>query len=109
MGWALPFVTGHKYKIHWGFTGLDFEEMKVTLSERWRSTDKSIYLVHNFTDVREAINVTVNNELIANNTIPTDSNSYMIGQNVVYNDTATRELHLVVNAKNKTSTHPHYE
>jgi hypothetical protein len=25
-GWAVPFVTGHKYKIHWG-TGLDFEEM----------------------------------------------------------------------------------
>lgn len=26
-GWATPFVTGHKYKIHWGVTGLDFEEM----------------------------------------------------------------------------------
>jgi len=25
MGWATPFVTGHKYKIHWGMTGLDFE------------------------------------------------------------------------------------
>ena len=24
-GWATPFVTGHKYKIHWGMTGLDFE------------------------------------------------------------------------------------
>lgn len=24
-GWATPFVTGHKYKIHWGLTGLDFE------------------------------------------------------------------------------------
>ena len=23
-GWAVPFVTGHKYKIHWGLTGLDF-------------------------------------------------------------------------------------
>jgi len=24
MGWAFPFVTGHKYKIHWAFTGVDF-------------------------------------------------------------------------------------
>jgi len=25
MGWAVPFVTGHKYKISWGFTGIDFD------------------------------------------------------------------------------------
>ena len=24
-GWATPFVTGHKYKFHFGLTGLDFE------------------------------------------------------------------------------------
>lgn len=24
-GWAVPFVTGHKYKIHFGMTGLDYE------------------------------------------------------------------------------------
>ena len=23
-GWAVPFVTGHKYKISWGYTGIDF-------------------------------------------------------------------------------------
>ena len=23
-GWAVPFVTGHKYKINWGDTGLDW-------------------------------------------------------------------------------------
>ena len=26
-GWAIPIVTGHKYKIHWGEAGIDFEEM----------------------------------------------------------------------------------
>lgn len=26
-GWATPFVTGHKYKIHFGMTGLDYEEL----------------------------------------------------------------------------------
>jgi hypothetical protein len=58
-GWAVPFVTGHKYKIHFGVTGLDFTGMQIDLSEEWRATDRDIYLVHNWTDVREAINVTV--------------------------------------------------
>ena len=36
MSWAVPFVTGHKYNISWGYTGLDFDQMQVDLSERWR-------------------------------------------------------------------------
>lgn len=27
-GWAVPFVTGHKYRINWG-DGIDFTEMKM--------------------------------------------------------------------------------
>lgn len=27
--WAIPVVTGHKYRMHWSNTGLDFEKMKV--------------------------------------------------------------------------------
>jgi hypothetical protein len=50
--WATPFVTGHKYKIHWGITGLDFTRMRLTLSQRWEETDLPLYFVHNFTDVR---------------------------------------------------------
>jgi len=30
--WAVPFVTGHKYKIHWGVTGIDFETMRWSVS-----------------------------------------------------------------------------
>jgi hypothetical protein len=51
-GWALPWVTGHKYKISFGGTGIDFEKMTLTLSERWETTDKNIVFAHNFTDVR---------------------------------------------------------
>ena len=54
-GWATPFVTGYKYKIHFGLTGLDYEKLTISTSERWEETDKSIYLVHNWTDVRQAI------------------------------------------------------
>jgi hypothetical protein len=52
MGWAIPFVTGHKYKISFGMTGLDFEQLTMTRSENWKADDLSIYLVHNWTDVR---------------------------------------------------------
>jgi hypothetical protein len=31
-GWATPFVTGHKYRIHFGMTGLNFENLMVTMS-----------------------------------------------------------------------------
>lgn len=50
-GWAMPFVTGHKYKLHWRY-GLDFTEMRIDLSPHWKTDDKDLYIVHNFTDVR---------------------------------------------------------
>ena len=48
-------VTGHKYRIKWGKTGLDFETMKIYISEEWKPTDKSLYFVHRFVDRRDAI------------------------------------------------------
>lgn len=50
-GWAVPFVTGHTYRINWG-DGLDFTQMKMWQSERWETTDSPINIVFNFTDVR---------------------------------------------------------
>jgi len=102
-GWATPFVTGHKYIFHFGLTGLDFEQVQLTMSQRWEDTDKPIYLVHNFTDVREAIEVRLNGNLIDNNTIASTSNGWNAGQNLVLNDTETRELHLIINGFNQTA------
>lgn len=31
-GWATPFVTGHKYKLHWGQSGVDFNAMTADVS-----------------------------------------------------------------------------
>ena len=28
-GYGVPFVTGHKYKIHWGLLGTNFLNMKI--------------------------------------------------------------------------------
>lgn len=50
--WAFPIVTGHKYRIHWATTGLDFEKMSLEMSEHWEETDKNVYFVQNFTDTR---------------------------------------------------------
>jgi len=74
------FIIGHKYRIHWGQTGIDFEDMKVLISEEWEPTDKSLYFVHNFTDVRAAIDVKHGGEeLIPNNTIPVNPDEYITG------------------------------
>jgi hypothetical protein len=37
-----------------------------------------------------------------NDTIPETWGDYYGGQNVVYNETETREIHFVINGKNKT-------
>jgi hypothetical protein len=33
--WAAAYVTGHKYKVHWGQTGLDWEQLQLIVSDRW--------------------------------------------------------------------------
>lgn len=53
--WTIGYVTGHKYKIHWGQTGLDWDTMSMTTSEMYRPEDKPIYFVHNYTESRELI------------------------------------------------------
>lgn len=30
--WTVPFVTGHKYKVHWGTVGLDWDQMQLKIS-----------------------------------------------------------------------------
>jgi hypothetical protein len=105
-GWATPFVTGHKYKISFGMTGLDYEKLIIDASERWEEWDKSIYLVHNWTDVRQAIDFRIGKNggrwgwLAENNSIPTDTSNYTFGQHVIYNETDKRETHVIINGKN---------
>lgn len=82
MGWAVPFVTGHKYKISFGMTGLDFEQLTMTRSENWKADDLSIYLVHNWTDVRQRISVQdggSNGLDIDNNTISATKTDWKFG------------------------------
>lgn len=113
------FVTGHKYKISFGALGLDFEEMRVQIEDVWRDDDLNIYLVHNHTDTRVAINVTAAEAdawgglatigQIDNETLFFDESQWLMGYNVHYPNTYTdddnkyaRELHLLINGKTDT-------
>jgi hypothetical protein len=84
---TIAIVTGHKYRIHWGKTGINFENLSIKIDENWLDTDKDIYFVHNFSDVRAAIDVRFNGKLIANDTIPANPTDYYVGQNLVRNIT----------------------
>jgi len=71
------------------------------VSERWETTDSSIYINMNFTETREAVNFTHSGEQILNMTLINTLNSLQeTGDNYVRNDTETREIDFVVNGKN---------
>jgi hypothetical protein len=101
IGWAVPYVTGHVYRMHWQ-TGLDFLTMTMTMSERWTEDDRYIRFVMNFTDVREAVNITNVNtgQLVANDTLEIRRNNWNLGDNLILNDTETREIHVYASANN---------
>lgn len=61
--WGIPIVTGHKYRIHWA-RGIDFERMQVTQSYQWKPTDKDLYLIHNFTEVRAKVDFITGGDII---------------------------------------------
>lgn len=108
-GWALPWVTGHKYKISFGTTGIDIEKMSVTLSERWEETDKNIIFVHNFTDVREDYIVTAGGESRLNASLPAPvsiTDNFLPGDWYFNND--TEYFYLGVNGKNSSDLYSEF-
>lgn len=81
--WTAAYVTGKKYRFHFGQTGLNFEDLKIEVSERWEEWDKDIEFFHNFSDVRVAINVTIDGVQIPNNSISSTPSLRQCGQNFV--------------------------
>jgi hypothetical protein len=43
--------------------------MQVTLSPHWKPTDKDIYIIHNFTDVRAKVDFLTAGDSIKNTTL----------------------------------------
>lgn len=102
-GWAMPYVTGHKYRVHWR-RGLDFDTMKFEVSERWETTDLTTYFNMNFTETREAVNFTTGYgggvQILNETLINKRSTELETGDNWILNDTETREINFVVNGRN---------
>jgi hypothetical protein len=73
-GWAIPFVTGKKYKIHWQ-KGIDFTKMWIDLSPLWSPADKDLYLIHNFTDTRSKIDFLTGGDNILSGSLLSTSNA----------------------------------
>ena len=77
------------------------------VSERWQTTDKHLYFMANFSDVRALIEVKSDadgwvNATHLNDTIPASVGSYETGMNVVYNNTNYTDpmaIHFVVSGK----------
>jgi len=71
--------------------GVDFTEMNIEMSERWRNTDKPLFLVHNFTEQRDSISVMNHGVEVVNNTLPETIDftltTYENGINLVENGT----------------------
>jgi hypothetical protein len=101
--WAMPYVTGHKYKIHWS-NGIDFSTMQCDLSPKWTSTDKNLYIILYTNDVKAAINVTYDGRAasrIKNNSL-TNASTWEAGDHVFYNETFSKyykQFHFVINGK----------
>jgi len=53
--WALPFVTGHKYRIYFDMGQLDITNIKMEMSQRWTPTDKYVEFNLPYVDNREHI------------------------------------------------------
>jgi len=76
------------------------------MSEEFDASDKSLFFVHNFTDVRAKITVKVEGKSFANNTIPALPADYVTGQNLVLNNTnpnitMEQTFSFIINGKNK--------
>jgi len=99
-------VTGHKYKIHWGvwdFPGLDWEDLKIGITDRWAPLDDPIYFVHNYTDTRVDYDVDFvggpDKVRAKNDSIALSTRDYQTGQWVLFEDPEIREFHFVITGK----------
>ena len=93
-------MTGHRYRIHWE-AGLDFDSMRMEVSEIWDTADKDVRLVFNHTEQREAINITTkygSGVQIENNTLSTLT-SFSSGDYQMRNATEIREFEILINGK----------
>lgn len=53
--WAVPFVTGHKYRAYWDIGQLNFNRIQIEVAHPWQDTDKQVYFNLPYTENYEVI------------------------------------------------------
>lgn len=53
--WAVPLVTGHKYRMYWDIGQLNWSKMKIEVANPWKSTDLNILFNYPYTENYEVI------------------------------------------------------
>lgn len=99
--WAMPYVTGHKYYARWNH-GLDFENVSVMITPwLWDNEDDGdVEFTLPHYETRAAVYFDSSSGRKANNTINTVAEDELVmGNNVVYNETETREMEFIVNGR----------
>jgi len=100
--WVAPFLTGHRYHLRWGARGLDFTRMRLTMSQRWETTDKPVYFYHNHIDVREDFEFHYLGAQRTNESL-THTDADLTGYFQSYNETAKRSLEWAMSPVNKSN------
>lgn len=111
--WAVPFVTGHKYRMYWDIGQLNWSTMKIEVAMPWLPTDKNVFFNLPYTENYEAIDffgkynanfaadgtgsLYFDNQSLAN----TPTANLVAGMNTL--DVVNKELTFVINAKTTSS------
>ena len=113
-GWAVPFVTGHKYRAWWDNGQLDFTRMRIEVSNQWKPEDEYILFNFPFVDGREAVDFFgkyggsfaadgESNDYYANGSLTnTARENWLSGYNVVDNE-LKKEIDFVINGRTESS------
>ena len=103
--WTAPYVTDHRYYARWSY-GLDFENVNLQIIPYiWEDSDSSVELVVPHYEVRAAVDFTSSEGgLVANETLLESEDTWVLGTNVVYNETETRQMMFAVNGRDGSSS-----
>ena len=100
--WAVPIVTGHKYKIRWGW-GIDFTSVTLSKSEFWTQNDRPITFVYNHLVHRERMDVIAGGKITRLDSLPTNEADLQTGMFWHNGTKGIRELQFALSGGNASS------
>ena len=94
--WAVPYVTGYTYNLHWGASGIDWQGLTIQNANLYETNDQTITLRINTTAYREVFDVKTSSFMIPNVTqLWSSSNVAYYGD--WYHNATAKYLYFAVN------------